>query len=86
MSPMPSPAAEAAARIFHVDRLARLHIGRDVATSQRTRPSDGTVVYTVTRPCGAGRELVAYGDYDEVIVQLTSVWNAQAYAARREEP
>jgi len=72
MSPKGSPAAEAAARIFHVDRLARLHVGQDCATSQRTRPSDGTVVYTVSRPCGTGREVVAYGDYDEVIVGLTS--------------
>lgn len=72
MSPKNSPAAEAAARIFHVDRLARLHVGQDVATSARTRPSDGAVVYTVSRPCGAGRQVVAYGDYDEVIVALTS--------------
>jgi len=84
MSPKGSPAAEAAARIFHVDRLARLHVGQDCATSQRTRPSDGTVVYTVSRPGGVGREVVAYGDYDEVIVQLTSRRDAAAQRGAEE--
>lgn len=67
-----SEAAEAASRVFHIDGLARRHISRDVTTRVRTRPSDGITVYTVTRPVGAGRELVAYGDYDDVILQLTS--------------
>lgn len=63
-------AEELARRIFHLDRLARVHVGRGITIRSRHRPNAG-IEYTLTRPLGAGIHLVAQGDYDQVVDQLT---------------
>ncbi len=70
-------AVEEARHIMHLDALIRLHVSRDCTLhitriySLDSQDRDG-LRFTVTRPCGAGREIVARGDYEEIVTAVTS--------------